>query len=89
MTFRLDLVPGVWTDLYAVTGLQVGTALSVQNLSSGKVSVEEVGPQPTGNAGAVLGPAFTSLSIAMVDLNAAGAWARAEGISAEISVGAV
>jgi len=47
----IKLPNGVWTDLYAVTGISVGTQLVIQNLDGGNVRLSESNVLPISSTG--------------------------------------
>ena len=85
---NLVLVKGVATDLYAETGIAIGTKICVQNQSEQLVTL---GDSPTGLARDATGDCVTlrPFELAVNAASATGSWARAETGNCLINVRAV
>lgn len=67
------LEPNVWVDLYAETGLPVGTKLVIQNIGSTEVYLHSGAAEPAEGDGFVIMGTYEFFANKQGD---AGAWAR-------------
>lgn len=72
------LPPGIWTDLYAVSGITVGSAIDIYNKGSHRADIAIKATSPTGVIGVPLHTGSTG-SYLGISAGESGAWARSEG----------
>lgn len=82
---NVPLVAGVWTDLYAATGITVGVQLLIQNLGSNTVYLHSDAVEPIAADGfKILPPTIEAVNKA----GDAGAWALSNIVDTIINVAA-
>jgi len=74
---NVTLPPETWVDLYAVSGVTVGTQIDVVNITPNDARVVESATQPTGSDDFI--PVLFNGNIARNSTGSAGAWALCVG----------
>lgn len=80
---NISVPAGTWVNLYAASGIAVGTKIAVQNLTQNEVRITTRATTPPDSTG------YTSLLMGMVGTNQAGdsgAWAMSP-IGSSVNVG--
>ena len=77
---NVTVLGDIWVDINTISGVPVGTAFIIQNISSAKVILKESSTTPTNDNGPVLyDSSFGDLSQASVKLNSTTMWAKVVG----------
>lgn len=72
----INLVPNVWTDLYAASGINIGAAISIWNKGSDNILIAIKATAPTDNRGM---PLYTGVyGYAQVTQGESGVWAMSK-----------
>lgn len=80
---NIEIPPGIWTDLYVESGIDVGTQILIQNIGVCDVSLVAQASQPTDlDAIQILERADFSIN----DAGDAGAWAFCQHTNGRVNV---
>ena len=83
---NLKIVEGVWTDIYAASGIAVGTQITVQNLGSNTLYLNAKATEPNVDDGFKAVPPFRE---AVNDSGDSGAWILSNVVDSLINISVV